>query len=497
MSEGKTAAEIVLAGILRTPHRIEGYDLDASMFQGRDQDTFVALSEFWEDRRPDTFGPPEIIELASKMGGQNGSVVYLSSLLDYAPVNESQFASYYCQLRERLIKTSLLKKIERQAKSLAEFDLGEIKPELEELERLQKSTGKVGLSLAERISADVKVRAVPWVFPDVLPAYMNTAITGDAGQGKTLVAVDMTARVSRGSPFPVYDRAGPAIKGHVFYITSEGVPEMILVPRLMAAGADLDKITIIEGVYLKSKEFSMFDITQHLPQLEQRARDFPDLKMMVFDPIASFLPERINPNQQNAVRQAMDKISGLAYKLGIAAPTIMHFSKAPGVKAIHRTSGSVQFEASVKMSWSVIRREGDPRNVRLLVPQKSNITGGYKSLEFTICPIEFPAPDNSKEIIRTAKIEYGALVDEDPESLISPPQETDNHVVRASEFLTRKLREGTTLYAVPLIDEAERAGVPKWALYKAKDKLGVEHDKEGHFQGRTFWFKRKPDTLSF
>jgi hypothetical protein len=320
---------------------------------------------------------------------------------------------------------------------------------------------------------------------------MSTAITGDAGQGKTLVTVDMAARVTRGSPFPVYDRAGPTAKGHVFYITSEGVPEMILVPRLMAAGADLSKVTIIEGVYLKNKEFSMFDITRHLPQLEQRARDFPDLKVMVFDPIASFLPERINPSQQNAVRQAMDKVSTLAYKLGIAAPTIMHFSKAPGIKAIHRTSGSVQFEAAVKMSWSVIRREGDPRNTRLLVPQKSNITGGYKSFSFTIRPVEFPAPDNPKEIIRTAKIEYGALVDEDPETLISPPQEADSHVAKACEFLARKLREGTTLYAVPLIDEAIIEGIPKWALYKAKDKLDVDHNKEGQYQGRTFWYKRK------
>jgi len=351
-----------------------------------------------------------------------------------------------------------------------------------------------GPILAERSSDSVRVRAIPWLWHGVLPTHMATAFTGDPGHGKSLVMVDIAAHVSTGRPFPVYDKPGPAVKGHVFYVTSEGVPEMILVPRLIAAGADLSKITIIEGVYLRKDHFSMFDITQNLPQVARRAQDFPDLKLVVFDPIASFIPERINTNQQNAVRQAMDRISDLAFKLGIAVPAVMHFSKTAGVKAIHKTAGSVQFEASVKMSWSVIRRQDDPRNARVLVPQKTNITGGYKSLTFSIHQVEFPAPHDLREIITTAKINYGGLVDDDPEFLISPRQEIDNNVLRACDFLKQRLREGTTLYAKPLIDEAEQNGIPKWALYKAKDRLGVLHDKEAHFQGRTFWFRSEKET---
>jgi hypothetical protein len=144
------------------------------------------------------------------------------------------------------------------------------------------------------------------------------------------------------------------------------------------------------------------------------------------------------------------------------------------------------------MSWSVIRREDDPRNVRLLVPQKSNITGGYESMSFAIHEVKFPAPDDPKIIITTARIKYAdELIDENPETLISPPIESDSHVASAIRFLKRKLGEGITLYAVELINEAETNGIPKWALYKAKDRLGIDHDKEGTFQGRTFWFKRE------
>jgi len=361
--------------------------------------------------------------------------------------------------------------------------------------RMQKnrSSENDAIGLMERDPTTVKVRSIPWLWPGVVATHMATALTGDAGEGKSLVAVDMTARLSCGKTFPAYDEKSPAFMGHTFYVTSEGVPEMILVPRLMAAGADLSKVKIIEGVQTRSGDFSIFDVTKHLPMIAQRARDFPDLRLIVVDPIASFLPERINPSQQNQVRQAMDQVSNLAYNLGVAAVVIMHFNKVPGARANHRTSGSVQFMASVKMSWSVVRREGDPRDVRLLVPQKSNITGAYKSLSFTIKGHHFPSPGDPKDIIKTAKIEYGALVDENPETLICPPVESDTNVANAIRFLKRKLAEGTTLYAVKLIDEAEEAGIPKWALYKAKDRLGVQHDKEGQFQGRTFWFMLKEE----
>lgn len=343
-------------------------------------------------------------------------------------------------------------------------------------------------TLAEREASKVKVRPIPWLWHGVIATHMATAITGDCGDGKSLVAVDITARVTRGKAFPVYGRVTPPVKGHVFYVTSEGVPEMILVPRLMAAGADLAKVTIIEGLQLKNGDFSVLDITRDLSKIERRARDFPDLKLIVVDPIASFLPERINPSQQNQVRQAMDQISNLAYKLGIANLPVMHFAKAINVKASYKTSGSVQFMASVKMSWSVVHRPNDPRNTRLLVPQKSNISGAHESLSFSIHEVKFPVPDDPKTIIETVKIEYGNLVDEDPETLISPPIESDSHVADAIRFLTQKLREGTTLYAAQLINEAEEHGIPKWALYKAKDRMGIAHDKEGHYQGRTFWF---------
>jgi putative DNA primase/helicase len=340
--------------------------------------------------------------------------------------------------------------------------------------------------IARRNAGNIAIKKIRYVTP-IAPGHMATALTGYPGEGKTLIAVDQTARVSKGAAFPFFGKPGEVVQGRVFYISSEGVPEMILVPRLVAAGADLSKVDIIEGVYNKDGEFGILDITQHLPGLEAEGRKCPELKLIVIDPVASFLPERVNTNQQNQVRRAMDLLSNLAYKLGVAVVVVMHFAKAPGNgKAINQTSGSAQFMAGVKMSWSVIRRPEDPRNVRLLVPQKSNISGDSKSLSFVIQPATFKAPNG--EIIETAKIEYLNLIDEDPNTLICPPQE-NNELKAACDFLRKRVQAGDVVFAQDIIKEAaDEMGLPSWTMKKARVKIGLDSDKENTFQGRTFWY---------
>lgn len=347
--------------------------------------------------------------------------------------------------------------------------------------------------IARRNAGNIAIKRIRYATP-ITPSSMATAITGPPGEGKTLVAVDLTARVSKGVAFPFFGKPGEVVQGRVFYISSEGVPDMILVPRLIAAGADLSKVDVIEGVLNKNGDFGILDITQHLPSLEAEGRKCPELKLIVVDPIASFLPERVNTNQQNQVRRAMDLLSNLAYKLGVAVVVVMHFAKAQDPKAINRTSGSAQFMAGVKMSWSVIRRPEDPRNVRLLVPQKSNISGDSKSLSFVIQSATFKAP--SGELIETAKIEYSGLIDEDPNTLICPPLE-NTEVARAVEFIKPKLKlinEGGVIFADDVIAEAREEGLAEWTIKRARVKMGLVADKEPKYQGRFFWYlpKGKP-----
>jgi len=43
---------------------------------------------------------------------------------------------------------------------------------------------------------------IPWLWPGYLPLGAVTLLVGDPGKGKTLVSLDLAARVSAGKPWP-------------------------------------------------------------------------------------------------------------------------------------------------------------------------------------------------------------------------------------------------------------------------------------------------------
>ncbi|MGD1009857.1 MAG: AAA family ATPase [Candidatus Aminicenantales bacterium] len=334
---------------------------------------------------------------------------------------------------------------------------------------------------------DIEDTPIVWAWKGIIPMKMVTAITGDPGVGKTFVLADIAARISQGTPFPPYQPGGSPVKGNVIYISSEGVPESILKPRMRAAGADINRIDIIEGVYLKDGEFSVLDIQKHLPQLEKECSKDSDLRLVEIDPIASFLPPTIDERSSSHVRQAMDLLSNFADKTGVAVVVAMHFNKDLSQKTVNRTSGSVQFMAAVKSSWSVVHKKGDLANRRFLVPQKSNLVRTEKSLPFTIESYTYQVARGDMD---TAKIVFEAPVQIDVEAVVSPQaQPPMSMTAKAREFLRGQLSDSRK-GARELCDQAEERGINKNALWKAKRDLSIVDERSG-FQSKSYW--RMPD----
>jgi RecA/RadA recombinase len=347
----------------------------------------------------------------------------------------------------------------------------------------KREGGEDIVTFIRRRCSDIKETPISWVWKGAVPMKMVTAISGDPGIGKTFVTVDIAGRVSRGRPFPVYQEPSPPIRGRVIYISSEGVPEAILKPRLRAAGANLTKVDIIEGVYDKNNEFSVLDIEKHLPQLEKECTKDPKIRLVVIDPIASFLPPRVDERASGQVRRVMDMLSSFANETGVAVVVVMHFNKDSSQKPVNRTSGSVQFVAAVKSSWVVGHKAGYPANHRFLMCPKSNLVPIEKSIPFTIQPYKYRS---RKGEIETAKIAYGDPVKIDIEEVISPhSQPAISMTAKARVFLREQLRGGRKL-ASGLYQMAEEQGIGKHAVWKAKADLSVVDERSG-YQGRSYW----------
>jgi len=486
---GKSPAEIILAGLLDKPSRIEKFDIRDSQFKDRElREAFSFLDAQWEEGRPEKINV-EMIRAA----GHDGAAERLADLRGYGPTSDEEFRIYFRRFQEGPVKKSLIRKLDHLARSkvdVEDFDFEELRSEWAELDRLEQEAQETrGPRFIRRLACDVKTRRVTWLWPNVMPMGMVTIIQGDPDIGKTFVAVDVVARVTRGHGFPFYrgKDQGEPVKGAVVYITSEGVKDKILVPRLVAAGADLSKVEIIEGLYDKRRSFEILDINKHLPELSADLKNNPDIKVVVIDPIASHLNPKININGTLEMRTAMDCLNRFAEEVGCALPVVSHLNKDVRKPSMYRSAGSGQIMAAVKASWAVVKKPNDENgDRRYLGPIKLTSRPKGRSLAFEIKGVDVPLDDGTVD-------EIGHLVwapepvDFDLEAAISPGAfALKSKVGAAITFLRSKLADGPRR-ARGLYSDADAQGITSKQLWQGKDKEGIEDGRE-EFGGPSIWY---------
>src|SRR3954451_19327422 len=90
--------------------------------------------------------------------------------------------------------------------------------------------------------SQLAVRPVSWLWPGRLARGKLAILDGDPGLGKSLLALDLCARLSTGSPFPDGGTGpGPACS---LVLNAEDGAEDTIRPRLAALGADLDRVFV-------------------------------------------------------------------------------------------------------------------------------------------------------------------------------------------------------------------------------------------------------------
>src|SRR5258708_5339464 len=83
-------------------------------------------------------------------------------------------------------------------------------------------------------------RQLVWPWAERFAAGTLTLIDGDPDEGKSLITLDLAARLTSGRPLP---EGGPALEPcSVVLVCAEDLMEETLLPRLEAAGADCSRV---------------------------------------------------------------------------------------------------------------------------------------------------------------------------------------------------------------------------------------------------------------
>src|SRR5262249_14556279 len=98
----------------------------------------------------------------------------------------------------------------------------------------------------------IEMHAVDWLWPDRFAIGKLGLIVGLPEQGKDQILCDIAARITQGAEWPLGE--GHARRGRVIILTVEDSLNDTVMPRLRAAGADLDRIEVIRTAREGGKE---------------------------------------------------------------------------------------------------------------------------------------------------------------------------------------------------------------------------------------------------
>jgi putative DNA primase/helicase len=166
-----------------------------------------------------------------------------------------------------------------------------------------------GPALITQCAADVTPQPVEWLWPGRFALGKLTLIAGEAGLGKSQLSIAMVAAVTTGSEWPC--REGRAPQGSVVILSAEDGAADTVVPRLMAAGADRERVEIVSAVH-DEKSRRSFDLSADLALLENKISEIGDVKLIIIDPISSYLGPKVDSHVNAAVRGVLEPVTEMA-----------------------------------------------------------------------------------------------------------------------------------------------------------------------------------------
>lgn len=328
--------------------------------------------------------------------------------------------------------------------------------------------------LIMRRAADVLCRDIEWLWHNRFVAGGINLLCGMPDVGKSVLTVDLASRVSNGTPWPpIHGEQAPNTAGSVAFLSMEDAPETTIVPRLRAAGANLDKVFIIEGVERvegKDKFRDAFDISRDIHQLEALRSEVDDLRLVIIDPLDSYLSAKLDTNIGNKVRAALWPLKDWAEATGITIIIVHHFNKSATTNAMDKVSGARSFGALPRSVWAVAREEGDDRTI--LAPVKLNLVKheDKRAIAYTIRP-SMTTPNQPAVVWHDEDVNTTAA-----ELLGAQRNKQDD----AADWL-RDLLGGGPMDSKDVLEHAKQAGHSETTVRRAKDRAGVtvEQRREG------------------
>ncbi|MFV8833223.1 AAA family ATPase [Faecalibacterium prausnitzii] len=312
--------------------------------------------------------------------------------------------------------------------------------------------------------SDVELTPVEWLWKPYLPFGKLSVLQGNPGEGKTYFAMHLAAACTNGKLLPNMERMEPF---NVIYQTADDGLGDTVKPRLIEAGADLDRVLVIDD---SEVQLTLSDERIEKAIIENNAR------LVIIDPIQAYLGADVDMNRANEVRPIFMRLGQVAQRTGCAILLIGHLNKAAGMQSLQRGLGSIDIAAAVRSVMFIGKLKHDP-TMRILTHEKSSLAPPGVSLAFSL---------GDEGGFRWVG-EYDITADE-MLSGIEPQRETKTQ--QAKDLICTLLAGGKQVFSEDIDKAALERGIPGRTVRDAKRELG-DALKSKIVEGRkkVFWME--------
>jgi hypothetical protein len=331
-----------------------------------------------------------------------------------------------------------------------------------------------------------------WLWPGWLVAGKMHILGGQAGTGKTTIALALAATLTMGGRWPDGSKANA---GNVVVWSGEDDPTDTLVPRLRAMGADMTRVHFVSGMMENGKPRS-FDPASDMDHLGVALEGIGHVRLLVVDPIVSAITGDSHKNSET--RRGLQPLVDLAGHLHCALLGITHFSKGTqGREPIDRITGSLAFAALARVVMVCAKETSTNDKIprRLLMRAKSNIGPDDGGFAYDLRQDELSAFPG----VYASSVQWGDAVEGSAREILAQAEaqpEEGGALSEAQDWLRDFLTEGPQPQR-EVMSAADAHCHSRATVKRAQKALGIESYREGTpgKRGGGVWFWALPGTL--
>lgn len=319
--------------------------------------------------------------------------------------------------------------------------------------------------------ASIVPKPIDWLWTGYLAKGKFTTLSGEPGHGKSLVSLDIAARLTTGRVWPDGQTNLNKPAG-VLLLTEEEDAADTIMPRFLSCGGNPAKFHTMNMLT------KLFQVEKDCQKLATKLiSELPDIKLIILDPVSDYT--RVDPFKDTEVRPMLNQLVRVASQLNIVILGINHLNKKTDMSAMHRVAGAKAWISVSRLNF-ILGKSKDGLKTRHICPLKVNVApDDHGSLDYEIETVNLK---DWPELGKQPQIKWlgtGTVTADEITMSRSQPKSPTKSTRQVEEWLTQSLPDGEWYNTQDIMNAGLEMGFTEDKIRRASAKLGVEKRKIG------------------